>query len=71
MCLGPAVPATCKQCGEKVGVPYWSMWTVLPFVVAIFFASLAGSLVIKIVLWLVGFLIMLFCHLRFVPLIKR
>ena len=26
MYLGPAVPATCKTCGKKVGVPYIAMF---------------------------------------------
>ena len=28
--LGPAVPAKCRFCGKKVGVPYWSIATIIP-----------------------------------------
>ena len=41
ICLGPAVTATCKTCGKKVGVPYMSMLAVVPFLAAIFGSALA------------------------------
>lgn len=31
-CLGPAFPAKCRECGKKVGVPYWSILTILPMI---------------------------------------
>ena len=30
--LGPAHPAVCSICGERVGVPWWSTFLVLPMV---------------------------------------
>lgn len=33
--LGPAFPATCRSCGKKVGVPYWSIVTIIPMLVAL------------------------------------
>ena len=71
MFLGPAVPATCKACRRKVGVPYSSVWTVLPFLVAMILALFADSILMAGVLWGLGFAAMSLCHLNFVPLIKR
>jgi hypothetical protein len=36
--LGPALPTTCHRCGQKVGVPYWSVLVGVPYVLV-----LAGS----------------------------
>lgn len=69
--LGPALPATCHVCGGKVGVPYSSMWTLLPFLAAILGAACVDSFTAKAALWLVGFGVTSICHLRFVPLVKR
>ncbi len=40
--LGPAIPTTCSQCGQKVGVPGWSIVIVLPLL-----TGLAAALVIE------------------------
>lgn len=71
MHLGPALAATCQACGRKVGVPYSSLWTLLPFLVAIILASLVDSFAVQTALWAGGFVLMSVCHLKFVPLIKR
>jgi hypothetical protein len=71
MCLGPAIPATCTACGRKIGVSYWSMWTVAPFLIAIMLATFVHGLPEKILIWAAGFLVMSFCHLKFIPLVKR
>ena len=34
ICLGPACPATCKACGQKITVPYWSVITILPMLLS-------------------------------------
>lgn len=33
--IGPEFPAKCKQCGQKVGVPCWSILTLVPMIVGI------------------------------------
>lgn len=71
MWLGPAIPATCRACGQKIGVPYSSVWTLVPFLIAIGVAAFAPSVELKILLLFVGFVMMSFCHWRFVPLIRR
>ncbi|MFO7916335.1 MAG: hypothetical protein R6U43_11685 [Candidatus Krumholzibacteriales bacterium] len=71
MCLGPALPATCKSCGKKVGVPYTAMLAVIPFVAAILGAAFVEPLTFKAVLWVSGFVLMNIIHMRWVPLVPR
>jgi hypothetical protein len=39
--LGPALPTTCEHCGKKVGVPWWSIITILPAIAGI---SISGQI---------------------------
>ena len=71
MCLGPAVPATCKACGKKVGVPYAAMLAAIPFLTAIAGSTLVEPFALKAVLWAGGFVVMAVCHMRWVPLEPR
>lgn len=71
MCLGRAVPATCKACGKKVGVPYIAMSAAIPFLVAIVGSAFAESFALKAALWVGGFLGMAILHMRWVPLEPR
>jgi hypothetical protein len=72
MFLGPAVPATCKTCGRKVGVPYTSILTVIPFFAAVLFAHFAiEPFWLKAVVWAGGFTAMSVAHIRWVPLEQR
>lgn len=34
--LGPALPTTCESCGQEVGVPYWSIVTLIPMFAGMF-----------------------------------
>ena len=70
MCLGPAVPATCKACGKKVGVPYMAMLAGIPFLAAIFGSPLVGPFALKAALWIGGFLVMAVIQMRW-PLEPR
>ena len=71
MCLGPAVPATCKACSKKVGVPYTAMLAAIPLVAAIVGSALVEPLVLKAALWISGFVVMAVIHMRWVPLEPR
>lgn len=71
MCLGPAVPATCKACGKKVGVPYAAMLAVIPFVAAILASAFVEPLAFKAALWVGGIIVMSIIHMRWVPLEPR
>ena len=71
MYLGPAVPATCKTCGKKVGVPYIAMFAVIPFAAAIVGSEFVEPFALKAALWVGGFVVMAFCHMRWVPLEPR
>ncbi len=33
--LGIAASTSCKSCGQKVGVPYWSIVTIIPMLIAL------------------------------------
>lgn len=71
MCLGPAVPAKCELCGKKVGVPYTSMLATIPFVAAILASALIEPFVFKAALWVGGFVMTTFIHMRWTPLESR
>ena len=70
-CLGPARPTTCKACGKKVGVPYWSVIAVLPFILSIVSAAFAEPILAKLGVVAVGFLAMSAIHMWWVPLQRR
>ncbi len=71
MCLGPAVPATCKACGKKVGVPYKAMLAGVPFLAALLGSALVEPFALKAALWIGGFVVMAVIHMRWVPLEPR
>ncbi len=69
--LGPAMSATCSNCGGKVGVPYSAMWTVIPFLAAIFMASQVDSVLIAGALLVAGAAAMSWLYHRYIPLIPK
>ena len=71
MSLGPAVPATCKSCGKKVGVPYIAMLAVIPFFAAIFGSALVEPFSLKAAICVGGVVAMTIIHMRWVPLEPR
>lgn len=71
MWLGPAVPATCKACSKKVGVPYTSMFAVVPFVASILASEAVESIMLKVAFWISGFIVMSIIYWRWVPLEQR
>ncbi len=71
MFLGPALPATCKACGKKVGVPYIAMLAVIPFLVGIVGSAFVEPFALKAALWVGGGVVMGVCHMRWVPLEPR
>jgi hypothetical protein len=76
LCLGPALPTKCRECGKKVGVPYSSMLAVVPFVVAILiswyiFLYTDYSLLYILLSLIIGNIIMFFLYLKWVTLIPK
>ena len=70
--LGPAVPATCKACGRKIGVPYTAMLPFILFIGAILLLSpLLEPFWLKVALWAGGFIAVSVAQVRWVPLQKR
>lgn len=71
--LGPAIPATCKQCGNKVGVPYSSaMFVMIPFIIATALTVIyIDSITLKIAICVVLTLILCVIYLKYVPLVPR
>jgi len=72
LCLGPALPAKCTECGRKIGVPYWSLLTLAP----IFVASALTSFVLDngilcFVLGALGAMMAIGLWSSIVPLVKR
>lgn len=71
LCLGPAVPTTCKACGKKVGVPYSAVLAVLPLLAAYIGAQSVESSALKALFFICGGLLMALIYLKWVPLEQR
>ena len=71
MFLGPAVPATCKCCGKKVGVSYKSMIGVLPIAGAYFIAKYIETMPIVFGIYALGFIFASIIQIKFVSLEAR
>jgi len=70
--LGPAIPATCRTCGRKIGVPYGrSLLAMLPlFVATVPFVAL-HSWPMRVVCVVVGAAGAWYAWVRYVPLVQR
>lgn len=68
MCLGPAIPTTCKACGKKVGVPYIAILAIIPLFLAILISTFVVSPAFKIAIWIAGGVIMGIIYIKWVPL---
>ena len=71
LCLGPAVPTTCANCGSRIGVPWVSMLEIIPLLIAFVAAQVIGSLAVGAVIVVVGMLTMAWIHYKFVPLVVK
>jgi len=69
--LGPAVSTKCKVCGNKVGVPYLAVLAIIPFLGSIVAAQFTETFMLKVVLWIAGFVVMSIIHMRWVHLKPR
>lgn len=70
--IGLFIPTTCKQCGNKVGVPGYAGAFIAIFTIALVsVAFLVDSIMLKIVIWVVVVLIMGGIYLKYVPLVPR
>ena len=70
--LGPGMPATCLPCGKPVGITYrhW-IKAALPGAVVMIIAMFFKSNLLVYGLSSVGFVLMIWLHLRMVPLVKE
>jgi hypothetical protein len=68
MSMGPATPAKCQHCDEKVGVSFAAMLAGVPFVAAILAGLFIESYVIMFLLVVAGFAALSVIHLCVVPL---
>lgn len=71
LALGPARPATCRSCKRKVGVPWWSLLSGVPFVGALIVFAIADNTQLGVAALLLGGAAMFVIHARYVPLEKR
>jgi len=70
--LGPAIPATCSQCGGKIGVSYQkSFWALLPFLAGLFVGKSIRTTWLAIAFAVLGAAVMLVLWFKLVPLEKR
>ena len=71
LALGPAFPATCVSCKRRVGVPWWSLLSGVPFVGALVVFAIADNAQLGVAALVLGGAAMLVIHGRYVPLEKR
>jgi len=71
MLLGPATSAKCGNCGGAVSVPFSSIWTVAPLLVAIVIAGFVSSTLVTAALLIGGAAVTAWLHFRYVPLIAK
>lgn len=71
-CLGPALPTKCSSCGRKVGVPWWSLVVILPWLLALViqYELIEGGL-LSFALGAMGALGMMLLFAALVPLVKK
>lgn len=71
MFLGSWFPATCTECGLKIGVPWWSMVLIIPFVgPMLLFNYLGFSDLYVACAWIAGAMLMFYLW-TLLPLVKR
>ena len=73
-CLGPALPATCRSCGRKIGVPWSSVLLVIPSSIVLgllgFVAFYYSGLPLVIVVF-VAYLVAAYYLCDRIPLVRR
>lgn len=69
--LGPAIPATCSNCGNKIGVPWGKSFLALaPSLMALLVSQLSSSRGLSIAILSVGVVVTIVVSSMYVPLIK-
>lgn len=68
MSMGPATPARCQYCDEKVGVSFAAMLAGVPFIAAIVAGLFIESYVLTFMLMVAGFAALSVIHLWVIPL---
>jgi len=73
LCLGPLIPAICKQCGNEVWVPYSSaMFVMIPVIIATVLTVIyIDSIMLKIAICVVVAIIGSVIYLKYVPLVPK
>lgn len=70
--LGPAVAATCKSCGKKIGIPYGkSSIAAAPFVASLIAEPFIVDWATSACLIAAGAIVMGVLFFKFVPLVKK
>lgn len=68
MSMGPATPARCQHCDEKVGVSFAAMLAGVPFIAAIVAGLYIESYTLTFLLMVAGFTLLSVIHVWLVPL---
>lgn len=68
--MGPAIPAKCKACGQKITVTLASVVVVVPIGVLLMLVQYVPSLNMKALILVLGFGLILLAYWKFVRLIK-
>ncbi len=66
--LGPIISMDCNVCGKKIGVPFYSVFAIVPFLIAIQLLSYVESLSLALILAVILIVISAIVNVRWVPL---
>ena len=71
--IGLYNPTICKQCGNKVGIPYYVLFIMIPFIITTVSIVLfvVDNIVLIIAICVVGTLIWSGIFLKYVPLVPK
>jgi DNA-directed RNA polymerase subunit RPC12/RpoP len=71
--IGLYNPTICKQCGNKVGLPNYSWFIMVPFIIATFLTTIYidDFITLKIAFCVVETFILGVIYLKFVPLVPK
>lgn len=69
--LGPRGAAKCNTCGRAIGIGWFAMLALIPFIAAITFAYTHQPLLTRVAVLAIGVGLMCVLHLKCFPLVPR
>jgi hypothetical protein len=71
LCMGPAEPIRCIQCGQRIGVRWTAMLALVPLAISIMLVAFVNELSARGLIVMVGVVTMGFVHAKLVSIVPR